>query len=208
MKRHYHIIYISLFMGVLLLLESCTTYQYITEDRVKDYYSNVKYSDDTGLKLKNGIHLYSKYNNISSNKNLVEYNIYLHTYEKNIIDTVVLESYLITDDKGDTLQQAAKCWYKTEWYAIDTLPYTFLINKKDTSSISDILLIDLTAKTFKKHPKTIYISYKFNINGEVVQRENIRYDRKRECVIGFAGFLKILFLPIDFLLFSIGELFG
>ena len=208
MKRHYHIIYISLLMGVVLLLESCTTYQYITEDRVKDYYSNVKYSDDTGLKLKNGIHLYSKYNNISSGKTLVEYNIYLHTYEKNIIDTVVLESYLITDDKGDTLQQTAKCWYKTEWYAIDTLPYTFLINKKDTSSISDILLIDLTAKTFKKHPKTIYISYKFNINGEVVQRENIRYDRKRECVIGFAGFLKILFLPIDFLLFSIDELFG
>ena len=195
-------------MGVLLLLESCTTYQYITEDRVKDYYSNVKYSDDTGLKLKNGINLYSKYNNISSNKNLVEYNIYLHTYEKNIIDTVVLESYLITDDKGDTLQQAAKCWYKTEWYAIDTLPYTFLINKKDTSSISDILLIDLTAKTFKKHPKAIYISYKFNINGEVVQRENIRYDRKKECVIDFVGFLKILFLPIDFLLFSIDELFG
>ena len=195
-------------MGVLLLLESCTTYQYITEDRVKDYYSNVKYSDDTGLKLKNGIHLYSKYNNISSGKTLVEYNIYLHTYEKNIIDTVVLESYLITDDKGDTLQQTANCWYKTEWYAIDTLPYTFLINKKDTSSISDILLIDLTAKTFRKHPKAIYISYKFNINGEVVQRENIRYDRKRECVIGFAGFLKILFLPIDFLLFSIDELFG
>ena len=208
MKRHYHIIYISLFMGVLLLLESCTTYQYITEDRVKDYYSNVKYSDDTGLKLKNGIHLYSKYNNISSGKTLVEYNIYLHTYEKNIIDTVVLESYLITDDKGDTLQQAAKCWYKTEWYAIDTLPYTFLINKKDTSSISDILLIDLTAKTFRKHPKAIYISYKFNINGEVVQRENIRYDREKECVIGFVGFLKILFLPIDFLLFSIDELFG
>ena len=195
-------------MGVVLLLESCTTCQYITEDRVKDYYSNVKYSDDTGLKLKNGIHLYSKYNNISSGKTLVEYNIYLHTYEKNIIDTVVLESYLITDDKGDTLQQTANCWYNTERYAIDTLPYTFLINKKDTSSISDILLIDLTAKTFKKHPKTIYISYKFNINGEVVQRENIRYDRKRECVIGFAGFLKILFLPIDFLLFSIDELFG
>lgn len=204
MKRHYHVIYISLFM-VLLLLESCTTYQYFTEDRGD---SNNKYGYDTNLDLKNGINLCSKYNNISSGKTLVEYNIYIYTYEKNIIDTVVLESYLVTDDKGDTLQQAANCWYNAECYAIDTLPYTFLINKKDTSSIVDMLHIDLTAKTFKKHPKGINISYKLNINGEVVQRENIMYARKKECVIGFEGFLKILFLPIDFVIFSISELFG
>ena len=174
--------YISLclFAAIIFLFESCAVCSSCYE---QDSYKSSPYID-TEIDTLDSLTILSEVRCLEDNikhifkgKQII-YNIKIkEDYSRSLRhsnDTIVLNSFVITDKQGDTLRTTAiRRLFENSGDTINSLPYCFVF---DDSTAYESLTMIMVSKGYWKMPKTIFDSYDLQVNDYILRRENVEYE--------------------------------
>lgn len=205
MKIYHKYILVCLSLAILFLFESCVvcSRNYKTDLNLNSPYQDTKFITADSLIVSSGMKiLLRNKSHLLKGRPIIYHILIQENYESNLDhsnDTIMLNSFVITDEKGDTIQTTLiRGMSKKMGDTISSIPYCFIFNDDSKKLYLHLIMI---SEGYWKMPKSLFISYDLKINNSVLIRDNIKYEYSYDF-----GARRIIELPIA-IVFRLTEYF-